>query len=458
MGCCASKKPATLKKQRSPTPFSGGSYSIGKGKTAPILKSSSSSSEKLSTLTSDVTFRVMSDAGGGFYQILPDQVDGEIAVGYLQLNAAEIERTALTQLPSSREIPGRYRLRASSPLHDRPSPKSEEIGEVLAGEELLLFDLSHHAQDGQCQVYARVKTQGNCIGWMVLEDAQGPKVDSTNLLGPDVAKIGNDAAQQTLKGAHSGIASGSVPWKVGGSYRTLHSQPLFEQPVLERHQKQTQTLLETVPSGSLVRLSQIKKLADDPEKSERKLWLMVRVVDGKKSGSSGWLRSVQGNQYLMDTRAQWEEEKLVVEELLAAYTAPISALRLPKVRKADGVQEIGNPLEDQPIQELDSQLDNHDREVACGLCMCRLLPVGRLHPAVLQEHDHSLPTAQADSQALTNEEFHRWLTNIYSRFNPRLLPKVPEYMQKYRGREPELVESICSKYRVAVPPGWYKLD
>jgi len=458
MGCCASKKPATLTKQRSPTPFSGGSYSIGKGKTAPILKSSSSSSEKLSTLTSDVTFRVMSDAGGGFYQILPDQVDGEIAVGYLQLNAAEIERTALTQLPSSREIPGRYRLRASSPLHDRPSPKSEEIGEVLAGEELLLFDLSHHAQDGQCQVYARVKTQGNCIGWMVLEDAQGPKVDSTNLLGPDVAKIGNDAAQQTLKGAHSGIASGSVPWKVGGSYRTLHSQPLFEQPVLERHQKQTQTLLETVPSGSLVRLSQIKKLADDPEKSERKLWLMVRVVDGKKSGSSGWLRSVQGNQCLMDTRAQWEEEKLVVEELLAAYTAPISALRLPKVRKADGVQEIGNPLEDQPIQELDSQLDNHDREVACGLCMCRLLPVGRLHPAVLQEHDHSLPTAQADSQALTNEEFHRWLTNIYSRFNPRLLPKVPEYMQKYRGREPELVESICSKYRVAVPPGWYKLD
>ena len=155
----------------------------------------------------------------------------------------------------------------------------------------------------------------------------------------------------------------------------------------------------------------------------------------------------------MDTRAQWEEEKLVVEELLAAYTAPISALRLPKVRKADGVQEIGNPLEDQPIQELDSQLDNHDREVACGLCMCRLLPVGRhgatkykghciasresagcvlrdvlalgrLHPAVLQEHDHSLPTAQADSQALTNEEFHRWLTNIYSRFNPRLLPKA----------------------------------
>ena len=32
--------------------------------------------------------------------------------------------------------------------------------QVLAGEELLLFDLSHHAQDGQCQVYARVKTQG----------------------------------------------------------------------------------------------------------------------------------------------------------------------------------------------------------------------------------------------------------------------------------------------------------
>ena len=150
-----------------------------------------------------------------------------------------------------------------------------------------------------------------------MEDAQGPKVDSTNLLGPDVAKIGNDAAQQTLKGAHSGSYSSSprdfvagmahgrhcfrlcsvegrrlqhhtsADWRclivtsssqkdttadggpamqntrsflphdekpvcflpqVGGSYRTLHSQPLFEQPVLERHQKQTQTLLETVPS------------------------------------------------------------------------------------------------------------------------------------------------------------------------------------------------------------------
>ena len=86
---------------------------------------------------------------------------------------------------------------------------------------------------------------------------------------------------------------------------------------------------------------------------------------------------MQGNECLIDTRAQWEEEKLIIEELLAAYNSPISALRLPKIGKADGVQEIGNPLEDQPIQELDSQLDNHDREIACGLCMCRLLPFGR---------------------------------------------------------------------------------
>ena len=32
--------------------------------------------------------------------------------------------------------------------------------QVLAGEELLLFQLGHHAQDGRCQVYTRVKTQG----------------------------------------------------------------------------------------------------------------------------------------------------------------------------------------------------------------------------------------------------------------------------------------------------------
>ena len=63
--------------------------------------------------------------------------------------------------------------------------------------------------------------------------------------------------------------------------------------------------------------------------------------------------------------------------------------------------------------------------VSLPLCfMSNVLRTGRLHPAVLQEHAHSLPTAPADSQALTTEEFHRWLTNIYTRFNPSLLPKA----------------------------------
>ena len=49
----------------------------------------------------------------------------------------------------------------------------------------------------------------------------------------------------------SSCGNGSEPVsfaQVGGSYRTLHEQPLLEQPVLERP-NQKQSPLETVPSA-----------------------------------------------------------------------------------------------------------------------------------------------------------------------------------------------------------------
>ena len=68
----------------------------------------------------------------------------------------------------------------------------------------------------------------------------------------------------------------------------------------------------------------------------------------------------------------------MIEELLAADTAPISSLRL-KVGEP-GVREARNPLEDvearserQPLPEFEC----HDREIAFGFCTCRLLPTGR---------------------------------------------------------------------------------
>ena len=88
----------------------------------------------------------------------------------------------------------------------------------------------------------------------------------------------------------------------------------------------------------------------------------------------------------MDTRAQWDEEKLIIQELLggdSAAESAISALRLPKVGKAGvaAVAETRNPLEvlgaelseSHPVQEPES----HDREIVCGFCACRLLPTGR---------------------------------------------------------------------------------
>ena len=34
--------------------------------------------------------------------------------------------------------------------------------------------------------------------------------------------------------------------------------------------------------------------------------------------------------------------------------------------------------------------------------------------------------------------------------------KVPEFMEKHKGTESVLVESVCRKYRVSPPSGWYK--
>ena len=62
--------------------------------------------------------------------------------------------------------------------------------------------------------------------------------------------------------------------------------------------------------------------------------------------------------------------------------------------------------------------------VGAASCSVSLHVPGRLHPAVLQEYDTSLPAAPAESEALPSQDFQRWLTSIYSRFNPSLLPKA----------------------------------
>ena len=101
------------------------------------------------------------------------------------------------------------------------------------------------------------------------------------------------------------------------------------------------------------------------------------------SGSHGWLQSMEGSEYLIDIRAQWSEEKLVIEELLAAELAPMSALRTTKIGKVSGERASQPPLEvlgmdAQADSQPEHELEGHDRDIACGFCTCRLLPIGRL--------------------------------------------------------------------------------
>ncbi|CAE7718333.1 unnamed protein product [Symbiodinium pilosum] len=462
MGCCSARAPSELElaQSRLNVPSAGSRYLLGSA--SPLFKSPRSTAERLVTLEPGAAFCIISDAGGGFFQIVPDKVDS--GVGYLKLDAKLAAAGALRRLPSSRVVPGRYLLKEACTLREGPSSQSQELVEVgpcersshdqlqsrqvMAGQEVLLFELACHPRaSGKCQVHARVKTQGRRIGWMPFNDEEISKLGAINLLGPDVATIG--------KAASEGLTSGRAPWQVGQFYRTLKEQPLLEEPVKAASPKE----LGRVPGGSLV---QIQKAADTstPELG-RKLWLCISVADGKMSGSHGWLQSMEGSEYLIDIRAQWSEEKLVIEELLAAELAPMSALRTTKIGKVSGERASQPPLEvlgmdAQADSQPEHELEGHDRDIACGFCTCRLLPIGRLHPTVRRDHDAGLPPAPADSKALSTQDLRRWLTSVYSRFNPNLLPRVPEFMEKYQGKEPELVESVCGKYRVAAPPGWCK--
>lgn len=114
----------------------------------------------------------------------------------------------------------------------------------------------------------------------------------------------------------------------------------------------------------------------------------------------------------------------------------------------------------QPGQD-DRMAEEHTRtedyryaQDACCVCQPSRVPVQvttpkvrPLPPTLLASSGSGTP---ADAQ--TAAKLERWLTAVYSRYNPTRLLYVKELLERFKGHEAELITAIVQKYRVRPPP------
>ncbi|CAJ1346400.1 unnamed protein product [Effrenium voratum] len=403
------------------SPLVGGSYALTQR--VPLLESRTQDSEILGTLEVQAKVLVLNvDDSADFCLVLPYERFG---AGWV----AQPLPVSLRRLEGSRDVPGRYRVRTPAALHSAASPKCKEIAQVEADEEVLLFLL---CSERDAAPMGKVKTARNKIGWMHLGIGMAT-LDTVNLMGPEVAEQPRHSFAKDAK---------RILWEVGRKYRTLGEQPLvenLEQPAAKRGS------FDLVPGGCLVHVWEMRTL-------EQCTWMHVSVEDGPSSGLSGWIQCWNGDD-LVDTREQWEFERLLI-----ADSHGISHGRSPSKGLLQAKVEVDSSIQPMEHLEKDDPAGCGDREFGCGYCVCRLVPDGRSHPTVHLHNSYALPEPQLKDglEPLSPSDVEVWLNKVYARYNPNLLPKVPEFMEKYADRESELVESVCRKYRVAPPPGWYK--
>lgn len=434
MGCCCSGKKAVLRPSSDAGPMVGGCYSLRKR--VPLMKSPSKSSETQDTLKKQAKVLVLNlEESTGFCLVLPEPPQ---KAGWL----AKPLPVSLRRLKGSRDVPGRYRVLQATALRATSSEGSQESAQVHANQEVVLFELglSNNVVTG------RVKTcdeESSQTGWLNLQISGSPVLDAVNLLGPEVA---NQPPSNGFK---------TAAWQVGRQYRALETQALAEQPAST---SSSATCCrcgagKMALRGSLVQLQQLQD-------ADEGLWMQVCVQDGPNAGQIGWIQS-KTDRLLVDSREQWEVERHAKPKEAMSPSGTI--VKMADAKKSDALAAYEIPDQtDEPIEEIDRQddADASKRQLSCGYCVCRLVPAERNHPATIHHHHSAMELPESPphrrQEKLSSAELERWLQSIYLRYNPSLLPQVPEFIEKHKDTESLLVESVCRKYRVSPPSGWYK--
>eukprot|EP00435_Cladocopium_sp_Y103_P052288 s2358_g16.t1 len=302
---------------------------------------------------------------------------------------------------------------------------------VHANQEVVLFELGLSND----VVTGRVKTcdeESSQTGWLNLQISGSPVLDAVNLLGPEVA---NQPPSNRFKAA---------TWQVGRQYRALETQALAEQPASASSSASCCRFgaSKMALRGSLVQLQQLQN-------ADEGLWMQVCVQDGPNAGQIGWIQS-KTDRLLVDSREQWEVERHAKPKVQEAMSPSGTIVKMADAKKNDALAAYEIPDQtDEPIEEIDRQddADANKRQLSCGFCVCRLVPAERNHPTVIHHSAMELPASPPHrrQEKLSSAELERWLRSIYLRYNPSLLPQVPEFIEKHKDTESLLVESLATR-------------
>lgn len=397
------------------------------------------------------------------------------------------------------DVPGRYHARHSAVLRTAPSLISKEISEVKPGDEVLVVKLGLNPKEESdpVRLRAQVKTHRNEVGWLSLENSSGTALlDTINLLSEDVVDVHKRSLHAELLGNWTQNTpslkrslmdgTGGIPWHAGGVYRVLEDIPLLEKPEAAGRNK------DSLPGGTLVGVQEVAtRPCDDLGHCP---FVRVTVQEGRQEGKKGWLRcAAKDGHDLVDTRDQHEHH-----QVLAALSGPShnSVPASPKqkdnlansvdltticqaVPQAHGQRQqlpsngqatnhAGLPLATHEIIAEDKPMDpepgeqSGDDGLACGHCVCRVLPSDKSHPTIWttsHEPVHPLPIAPPTLavQPLSALDFEKWVNGVYASSDQTNAAEVQGLLDTYHGREPDLVWSLCRNYRAKPPKSWYRV-
>jgi len=250
--------------------------------------------------------------------------------GWIVLRSPSQQQCALVlrKLEGSWDLKARYRATRPATLRREASIKSECLGEVSPGDEVLILNLSlDDGDEDKPRLRAQVSVIGTeLIGWISPETYSGDRLlDPVNLLGPEVVKIhrrslnGSKSPREAIgqrlmsirggKANRNGSISGpqrscvpgeAVPWEVGGRYRVLEELTARERPEL------TSTELFKVPAGAVATVMDVQ-IAECTSLG----WCPCALVLTEEGAPHGWVRcAAKDGRDLMDTRDQLEFEKV----------------------------------------------------------------------------------------------------------------------------------------------------
>ena len=257
----------------------------------------------------DVSYRMRGFTRG---LVIPQPAEGQHA-GWISLEDIQVGNSTTTPALSKVEVPGSWELRARYSVQHPTTLRagvgldSEWLGDLMAGDEVLLLDLGVTAastSSSQDRLRALVLAEDK-LGWISPETGTGEHLlREVNLLSHKVVDIHQQALRHCGDGLRKSYQPGyPPPWKVGATYRVL------EAAMVKSNSDLHSANVAQVSAGSLVLVQEIKDIIIE--------WgwcpvAYISVQEGPEKGISGWVRcSAKDGHDIMDTRDHNEYEMVL---------------------------------------------------------------------------------------------------------------------------------------------------